>query len=135
MSHFQWHFFIDFLDFFHKNFIWGALSNVLTILEIAYILTESQGMIYTLPMAIMLFYWSVRTLNKKFHERFLCVITIFMLFWTLFGVFLGMVTDGHTDGQTLLQRCEDASKKRQKSGLSPAFAIGVGPTDEWTQWL
>ena len=75
MSHFQWHFFIDFLDFFHKNFIWGALSNVLTILEIAYILTESQGMIYTLPMAIMLFYWSVRTLNKKFHERFLCVIS------------------------------------------------------------
>ena len=52
------------------------MSNVLTILEIAYILTESQGMIYTLPMAIMLFYWSVRTLNKKFHERFLCVIRI-----------------------------------------------------------
>ena len=76
MSHFQWHFFIDFLDFFHKNFIWGALSNVLTILEIAYILTESQGMIYTLPMAIMLFYWSVRTLNKKFHERFLCVVDV-----------------------------------------------------------
>ena len=76
MSHFQWHFFIDFLDFFHKNFIWGALSNVLTILEIAYILTESQGMIYTLPMAIMLFYGSVRTLNKKFHERFLCVVYI-----------------------------------------------------------